>query len=286
MLTAVPGAPLRRAGLPGTGLAFARTLSGTRVARRLFTAHGTQFAMGFGGFVSGGVLLAARSLGIRTAIHEANVDMGLTNMLLRPFVDELYLAHAETDSRGRQVGLPMRRTICALAPDARTPPDGMLRVLVMSGSRGVEFLTAVMPPVLEAVRRAGITVDVRQQTAETFLDDMPAAYRWADVAIARAGANSVAEMAFAGLPALLVPLKDAAADHQAANARRWTFAGAGPVVDEVRWDGAFVAQWLRLLAMSPPSWRRASDGARSLVQADAARLLVEHCRTLMQGQYA
>ena len=117
-----------------------------------------------------------------------------------------------------------------------------------------------------------------------FLDDMAAVYRWADVAVARAGANSVAEMAFAGLPALLVPLTDAAADHQAANARRWTLAGAGPVVDEAHWDGAFVAQWLRFLATNPLSWRNASDGARTLVQADAARFLVEHCRTIMQGR--
>lgn len=284
-LTGVPGAPLRRAGLLGAGLALARTWFGVRASRSLFTAHGTRFAIGFGGFVSGGVLLAARSLGIPTAIHESNVDMGLANMLLRPLVDNVFLAHAETDSRGLEVGLPVRRKICALASGPRTPPSGVLRLLVMSGSRGVEFLTAVMPPVLAAVRQAGITVDVRQQTAGHFLDDMVAVYRWADVAVARAGANSIAEMAFAGLPALLVPLKDAAADHQAANARRWTLAGAGPVVEEAHWNGGFVAQWLRLLATNSPSWRSASDGARSLAQADAARLLVERCGTLMQGRW-
>jgi len=284
-LTGVPGAPLRRAGLLGVALALTRTFSGIRASRGLLARHEITFAIGFGGFASGGVLLGARSIGIRTAIHEANVEMGLANILLRPFVDDLFLTHAETDSRGLEVGLPMRRTIRALAPGARTPPAGALRVLVTSGSRGVEFLTAVMPPVLAAVRQAGISVEVRQQTAEVFLDDMADAYRWADVAIARSGANTVAELALAGLPALLVPLKDAAANHQMANARRWTLAGAGPLVEQARWDGAFVAQWLRLLAANPWSWRNASDGARSLAHADAARLLVEHCATVMQGRW-
>lgn len=284
-LTGVPGAPLRRAGLPGVALALTRTWSGARRSRELFSAHGTRFVLGFGGFVSGGVLLGARGLGIATAIHEANVDMGLANVLLRPLVDNLFLAHAETDSRGEAVGLPVRRKICDLTSAVRTPPSGALRVLVMSGSRGIEFLAAAMPPVLAAVRQAGIAVEVKQQTAEDFLVDMAGAYRWADVAIARAGANSVAELAFAGLPALLVPLKDAAADHQAANAKRWTRAGAGPVVAEARWDEAFVAQWLRLLATNPSSWRNASDGARSLAHAGAARLLVERCGTLMQGRW-
>lgn len=284
-LTPVPGAPLRNVGLLGVAVALARTAAGTRAARRVFAQHGTRIAIGFGGFASGGVLLAARTLGMRTAIHEANIEMGLANALLRPFVDDVYLAHAETDPRGCTVGLPIRRAILPLASRRRAAPDGTLRLLVMSGSRGVDFLADVMPPVIETARAGGLTVELRQQTPGTFLDNMADVYGWAHAAIARAGANSIGELAIAGLPALLVPLADAAADHQSANARRWTLAGAGPSLEQSRWDTGFVAEWLRILATNPASWALASDAARSLAQPHAADRLVDRCREVMADRW-
>jgi UDP-N-acetylglucosamine--N-acetylmuramyl-(pentapeptide) pyrophosphoryl-undecaprenol N-acetylglucosamine transferase len=284
-LIPVPGAPLRRAGLLGAAVAAARTAGGVRAARQVFTTHGTKLAIGFGGFVTGGVLAAARSLGIRTAIHEANVDMGLANLMLRPLVDHVFVAHEETAANAVAVGVPIRRDILALEAGDRTPPNGVLRLVVMSGSRGTGFLERAMPSVLEAAARHGLSIDVRQQGPAQFMDGMAGTYRWAHAAIARAGASSIGELAVAGVPAVLVPLPDAAADHQSANARRWSLAGAGPLVEERHWDPRLVAEWLHILATNPASWRRASNAARSLRQVDAAERLVDHCLTAMQGQW-
>jgi len=118
---------------------------------------------------------------------------------------------------------------------------------------------------------AGVEADVI-----AFVDDMAAAYAWADLAICRAGALTLAELAAAGVPALLVPYPHAVDDHQAKNAEAMVAAGAARLVGEGdeflrRLGSAFaeVADRSRLVAMA--------NAARTLAKPDAAQRIADVC---------
>lgn len=300
-LVNVPGAPLRRTGLAGAGNAMTQAARAIQAARTTLRRHDTQLAIGFGGFASGGVLIGARSLGVRTAIHEANVEPGLANSWLRPVVDRIYLAHRVTRLPGVHVGMPVRKSIAAFADHFREPPRNVFRVLVTSGSRGASFFARHVPRALSDLARRGVTVEVRQQAdgdeaiqlrrayAASAIDadirphfeDMGDAYWWAHVALARGGGNTIAELACTSLPAVIVPLADAAANHQLPNARLWANGGAGVCISEPQWNNDEVTDWLHSLATSPGRWRQISLAARTLAEPDATRRLIDDCERLM-----
>lgn len=297
---AVPGSPIRRANLAGLARAAGRSVAAIGAARRILRDHHTDVAMGFGGFASGGVLLGARSLRVPTAILEANVELGLANRWLRPWVSRVFQGLGPAGSPA--AGVPVRAAVVALW---ETPPrvrSQALRVFVASGSRGADFFAARLPEVLEAVTSQGMPVEVWQQAGapgplreryaatgctarvDRFVEDVAAAYAWADVAVARAGANTISELAIAGLPAVLVPLGDASADHQAANARLWQDAGAGLAVSEGDWRDADVAAWLRRMAADGDARQAAAAAARRLARPGAATHIADACVSLIRGR--
>ncbi len=256
--------------------------------------------MGFGSFASGGVILAARSLGLPAAILEANVEVGLANRWLRPWVTQTFQGLGPEFSP--TVGVPVRASVAALHGAGRDAPRRSLRVLVASGSRGADFFAGRLPAALRLLVAHDIRVEVRQQAADTaplraqyaalgitaevlpFLDDIAGAYAWADVAITRGGAGTIAELAIAGVPALVVPLSSASANHQAANARLWEQTGAGISIDEDRWTDAAVAAWLLTMATDEGAWRACAHAARRLARPAAATHLAAAVLQLIRGR--
>ena len=294
---AVPGSPIRKADLAGLARAAVKTMRSITIARRILAGHHTQLAMGFGGFASGGVLLAARTLGVPTAILEANVEFGLANRWLRPWVTRVFQGLGAPQSNA--VGVPVRQPVVSLRDAPPRQPHRALRVFVASGSRGAGFFAERLPQVLGRLVSLGIPVEVRQQaaapgplreryaslaidaTVDPFVEDIAAAYAWADVAVARGGASTIAELAIAGLPALLVPLADASANHQAANTGLWQRAGAGLAVSENEWSDDAVTSWLQAMATDQATWRASSRAAHALARPDAAAHIAEACLRLI-----
>ena len=121
-------------------------------------------------------------------------------------------------------------------------------------------------------RAAGLRAEV-----VAFEPDMPSRYRWADLAVCRAGALTVAELALAGLPALLVPYPFAADDHQAANAAALVATGAARLLDGQPLDGKCVAQALQDLFASPERLTAMSASTAKLARPDAAARIIEDC---------
>jgi UDP-N-acetylglucosamine--N-acetylmuramyl-(pentapeptide) pyrophosphoryl-undecaprenol N-acetylglucosamine transferase len=231
-----PHATVRASPLVGVGwgrkvAALGRALAAAADARRLLTVHGARLVLGFGAYASGGVLVAARSLGLGTAIHEANVIPGLANRLLAPLVDRVYLAFAPArrgllTRRCLVVGHPVRAAIAALARERRLPPDSdrPRRLLVTTGAGAGEFFAHHAPTLAAALGHRGLAVEVVHEAGSPdpalirhayaaagitasvtpHPEDIAAADRWADFALARAGAGTVSELAIAGVPALLV----------------------------------------------------------------------------------
>jgi UDP-N-acetylglucosamine--N-acetylmuramyl-(pentapeptide) pyrophosphoryl-undecaprenol N-acetylglucosamine transferase len=129
-----------------------------------------------------------------------------------------------------------------------------------------------------AYRDAGLTAEV-----VAFEPDMPTRYHWADLALCRSGALTVAELALAGLPALLVPYPFAADDHQTANAAALVAAGAAKMLDENPLSGERVAKALREVFEAPEQLAAMGDSAAKLARPDAATRIVEDCAKRMGG---
>ncbi len=310
-LEPVSASPLVNVG-PGARLAAAgRVVTGLLQARRVLRARHTRLVLGVGGYASGAILLAARTLGARVVIHEANVVPGLANRLLAPFAHRVYLGFAAAApalaARDPLVtGHPVRADIAALAGERRAAPDRdrLARVLVLSSTRGERFLAERVPDLLAAVERRGVAVEVLHQsgqlaadwvahayrlagvkaTVAPYLDEIASAYRWADLVVARSGAGTIAEVAAAGVPALLVPLTDAPGDHQAANAVAFAAAGAGVVVREAEWRRDPLAARVAAL-LGEAGWTAAAAAARRLARPDAAARIVADCEILMTDRW-
>lgn len=307
----IPALPFARVGTREKLRSIATTFTNLLPARRLLRSHGVRLVLGMGAYVSAGVVAAARASGIATAIHEANAVPGMANRVLAPLADRVYLGHralAESWAcrRSTFVGTPVRASIAALAkaPRHAPTPDRAARLLVTSNTHGGPFFARAVPRLAAQVARAGVALEVLHQCgddepgalAERYraagvtarvvptldVDDMCGAYRWADFAVAHAGSGTLAELALAGVPALVIPLRGAAWDHQAANARAWDAAGAGfwSREDEGRADE--LAARVAALLTDERAWSAASVKARALMPSDAADQIVADCRRLLE----
>ncbi|MEY3013144.1 MAG: hypothetical protein RIT45_1879 [Pseudomonadota bacterium] len=303
-LELVSGSRLVGAGLLGKLRGMFGLVQGVLEARRLLRRDSVGLVVGVGGYASGAALLAARTLGIGTAIHESNAVPGLTNKVLGRLVDRVYLgfeaaASAFPASKVVVVGNPVRPEIAALQQQEHAAPaaGAPRRVLVVGGSQGALFLNQQVPALLGALAEQGVAMRVRHQVGKldaepvraayaaagidaevvTYIDDMAGELAVADFAITRSGSGTVAELAAAGLPALLVPFPYAAGDHQAANAAAFCAGGAGHWCRQQSWDVQKLARDLHPLLTDNASWIRASAAARAVARPAAAAALVQDC---------
>ena len=135
--------------------------------------------------------------------------------------------------------------------------------------------------VAERYAELGISAEV-----VAFEVDMPKRYQWADLAICRAGALTVAELTLAGMPALLVPYPFAADDHQTANGRALEAAGAARCLDARPLDLTAVAQFVAEFVTSPGRLVLMREAAARLARPKAAEQILDHCLTRMDGASA
>ncbi len=293
-----PGNPL---GAVRAGLAI---LKGVMQARKALTELKPAVVVGFGGYPSLPALLAAISQGRRTVIHEQNAVMGRANRLLAPRVTAvacafptLQKAPASVQQRAVTVGNPVRPPVRALYGEPYTAPgDGEVRVLVTGGSQGARVLSEGVPQAVaklpEAIRAR---LKVRQQTrpenveaatkvyadagveAEIapFFADMASRLAAAHLMIGRAGASTVCEIAVAGRPSILVPLKIALDDDQGQNARLLAEAGAAVVLREDAFTPDSLAETLRMLIEDPVKLTAMAAAASAVARPDAADRLAD-----------
>lgn len=306
-LLLLPGAPFTHRDLFGKWRSLQLLGSGIREARRRLCSEGIQLVVGFGGYTSVAPILAAHSLGIPAVLHEANTLPGLANRLLARFVDRVYLEHdaarwAFPYVASEVIGTPVRRAILQCRSDRRSADAArLLRIAVIGGSTGCSFLNRHVPRLLAELAAQGIpneswhlagreptrpieddyrrlSITARVSGFEPAIHEI---YRWADFAIVCSGALTLAELATTGLPALLVPLQDAADDHQAANARRFAQASTLPWLRERDWDSRGLAARLAPLLGDSRALTALSRRVASLARPRAAEDLVSDCRSLL-----
>ncbi|UGB46115.1 undecaprenyldiphospho-muramoylpentapeptide beta-N-acetylglucosaminyltransferase [Frateuria edaphi] len=290
-------------GLRGKGLKT-RLLAPLMLARALFASLRVlrrvrpRSVLSMGGYVAGPGGVAARITATPLLVHEQNRVAGYTNRKLAGFARRVLAGFADALPNGEWVGNPVRASIAALPPPAErfATRSGRSQLLVLGGSLGARALNLALPQALAlipidqrpvvrhqcgsrgldearaAYAQAGVEADV-----VPFIEDMAAAYGWADLAVCRAGALTIAELTAAGLGAVLVPFPYAVDDHQTGNAQALVEAGAAELIQERDLDVEKLAQRLAALLADRRQLTAMAEAARTQAKPDAAATIARAC---------
>ncbi len=260
--------------------------------------------VGTGGYVSGPPVFAAWLLGIPSLLQEQNSYPGLTTRLLAGRAREVHLTFEASRRFLRRAdnvrvsGNPVRSEVgSAGRPDAARffgLDPSVTTVLVFGGSLGASAINAAVRRNLRGLLVRGLQViwqtgpeeadtalrAVRDERAERtirvfpYIERMEFAYAASDVAVCRAGATTVAELAQAGLPSVLIPYPHAAADHQTENARAMAEGGAALLCPDAEAGDRLLPLLLGLLD-DPDRLRAMAGKARAMARPEAAAVLAD-----------
>ncbi|WP_187170621.1 undecaprenyldiphospho-muramoylpentapeptide beta-N-acetylglucosaminyltransferase [Salidesulfovibrio onnuriiensis] len=292
-------------GIMGKGLG-AKINGVLQVFRGILKARGElknfkpQVVAGFGGYAGFSPVIAATMQGIPSAVHEQNSVPGVTNRLLGKRVDRVFLSFEDTTggfpaAKTQRTGNPVRKEIF----EARGKAGAGRNLLILGGSQGAKAINDAVIDMLPGLMERGITLLHQAGSADKdrvrrayeqaganpaqvkgFMEDMGAAYAWADLAICRSGASTVFEIAAAGVPAIFVPFPFATHDHQTMNARAMEQAGAARLVPQGEIAG--LANMVRDLMESPETLRTMAEKAASNAAPRAAAAIADGLEQLAE----
>jgi len=309
-LDLLPILPLSRRLSLETILSPFAAIIGTLAAWRLLRRQRVQAVAGMGGYVTLPTAVAARVAGVPVVLHEQNAIPGIANRLAARVAKTVALGVADAAvafpaGKTVMVGNPVRpelarldrgrlrveaREFFGLVPERRT-------LFVFGGSQGARHINQAVvaatkhwadPKNLQVLhacgRRDEEMVRAAWAAAETdsngllvrvvpFIDRMDLAYAAADLAVSRAGAITMAELTAAGVPAVMVPLPHATADHQAGNARSVAAVGGAVVIEDRMLDGERLAKIAGPLLADPERLTRMGTAMLSLARPAAAEEL-------------
>lgn len=279
--------------------------AGRALALQLCRNREPAAVMGFGGYPALPSLLAAFKARIPAAVHEQNAVLGRVNRLVAGRVGAIATAYpdvqrvpAKAVMKVHLVGNPVRQEVLSLR-DKPYPPldaDGVFRVLVTGGSQGAKILSDVvpeglgmLPPVFRA--RLQVTHQARPEDIEhvrtryaalgipaelaTYLPDLPERLGLSHLVIARSGASTVAELAAAGRPAILVPFAAATDDHQTWNAKELVAAGGARSIPQSQFNAVELAKQMQKLGLEPDALANAARRAKSCGRPEAVHDLAD-----------
>lgn len=264
--------------------------------------------VGFGGYPTIPALAAATVLRRPRMIHEQNGVLGRVNQLFAKRVDAIACGTWPTQLpeglEGYHTGNPVRGAVLERAGAGYIPPgDYPMSLLVMGGSQGARILSDVVPPAIaalpmEILRNLRVSHQARDEDGQRvadyyaqhginadvqpFFQDVPNRMSEAQLVISRAGASSIADLSVIGRPAILVPFAAATADHQSANARGLTEAGAAILMPESSFTPEALSEQLLLVLSNEQGANMMAQAALSCGKPDATQQLVaivEHLAT-------
>ena len=255
--------------------------------------------VGVGGYASGPAMMAAQMLRVPTLAYEPNAVPGLANRLIGRRVTAAAVNFAQTAEYFRNAivtGVPVRQAIFEIKPRAAGLPP---RLLITAGSQGARIFNETMPLILKALLQAVPSLTLLHQSGprafdttleayaksgadagrwevRPFIDDMPAQYAACDLVLARAG-STVAELAAAGKPSLLVPFPQAADDHQRRNAEILEHAGAARMIVQSQLTPELLLATLTELLTDSSQLLQMGSRARSLAHPGAVEHIARLC---------
>ena len=276
-----------------------RLLQATYKARQILKSESADLVVGFGSYASVPAAWAAGQLGLPLVLHEQNAVAGRANRLLSKRAQVICTSFATVDKlptvvRTVMTGNPVREDFIGLEPRRDFHPP--LRLLVTGGSQGASLFNSLVPAALcqlpECLRdnlhvaqqlrgdhgdevrtqyaAAGISCDLRP-----FFDDLATQMQKTHLMICRAGASTVAELAVAGVPAILIPYPHAADDHQRANAERFARAGGGWVMPQQGLSAEKLSAKIRTALEDQHSLQQAAKSAAAFACPNAVTSLAD-----------
>lgn len=283
---------------PKTFKVAANFLAAIFQTQKLIKEHQIDAVFTTGGYIAAPAILAAKLQKKSAIIHESNYIPGKVTKFLSRWCDVVALGFAGTaqylpQTKTVHVGTPVRSQFLTPQPLNLAIPDDALVILVVGGSQGAVAVNKLVREtasswfdlgayVVHLTGKNDPDVDSLQHPnyiALPFSDNMAGLLQRANLAIGRAGAGTITELAVTGTPAFLIPYPYAAEDHQTYNAREYQDAGAGVVYQQSELTAEIlrerVSQWLR----SPDELTRMSAKAKSLAVTDSAERLAELVRS-------
>jgi UDP-N-acetylglucosamine--N-acetylmuramyl-(pentapeptide) pyrophosphoryl-undecaprenol N-acetylglucosamine transferase len=268
-----------------------------------------SLVLGVGGYSAGPVCLVAKTLRIPTAIHEQNSIPGLTNRLLCRFVDRVFISFKESGDHfpGGQLfltGNPIREDLLQRGKSS-TKSEARLTILVMGGSQGATSINRAFLAAWKILKKKGLRIQVIHQTGDkdypmvakayagddesvvfsNFFQDMGTAYGRADLAICRAGATTISELAALGKPSILIPYPYAANNHQEKNADVLVRAGGAVKILEKELTGEDLASRIIDYFEDQSLLTEMSCRAERVGRRDAVHHIVDHLEDMIhQGR--
>jgi UDP-N-acetylglucosamine--N-acetylmuramyl-(pentapeptide) pyrophosphoryl-undecaprenol N-acetylglucosamine transferase len=308
-VVSVESAPFRGASSFADPRFLLKLAKGYSQSRALLKKLRPALVVGFGGYVSFPVLMAAKQMGFKTALHEQNVVPGRANRMLAGWVDAVASTYEESKASFKNVrnlrvtGNPIRASIEA---DRREEAighfgfeGGRRTLLVLGGSQGaesvnkvflasLEFWTPEMKQGLQVLHLCGKMAPSEAERAcadagvparaFSFFDRMDLAYGAADLCVARAGATFLAEIAVKGIPAILIPYPYADG-HQRANAKVFAASHRAMIAEQLTLKPDKLAEYLGSFYGGAAAEDRKPDAHAKGARARLAEFLEECARS-------
>ena len=270
--------------------------------------------VGTGGYVSGPVLYVASLLGVPTLVQEQNSYPGVTTRILSSRVDEVHISfersrtHLKPSDNVKLTGNPTRDMVGKISREEGATYFGLdpakKTVLVFGGSLGASSINTAMLVTSSDLASsdvqiiwqvggadlAGVKTQIEQGHQQErikvydFIEKMEYAYAAADLAVCRSGATTVAELARAGVPSVLIPYPFAAADHQTENARAMVDSGASMMIRDTELKNNLLAT-IKTLLHDGTRLKKMSESARGLSKPNAASAIARAAMTLAKNYY-
>jgi UDP-N-acetylglucosamine--N-acetylmuramyl-(pentapeptide) pyrophosphoryl-undecaprenol N-acetylglucosamine transferase len=285
-------------------------------AYKLLRSLAPAIVVGFGGYSSAPTVYAAARLGIQVLLHEQNAVIGRANRWLARRVQVIATGFPTVTglrpadySKTIETGNPVRPEIAALRAQPWLPPSAKsnesLELLVLGGSQGAQVFSHLIPAALSylpssmrsrlvinqqcrsedlaMVRVAYKNIGVNCELSD-FFHDIAARLGRAHLVISRAGASTIAELAAAGRPAILVPYPHAMDNHQAINASALATAGGAWVAAQDKLTPESLSQLLLNRFSQPETLLRAAAAARAFGRTNAATCLADAVLSLISNK--
>ncbi|MCP4503048.1 MAG: undecaprenyldiphospho-muramoylpentapeptide beta-N-acetylglucosaminyltransferase [Deltaproteobacteria bacterium] len=294
-------AGLKRVGLKQTLKSLFMLPASYFQSRSILRRFNADAVIGVGGYASGPLVLAAKTMGIPTAICEQNSVPGLTNRILGKLVRRVFGAFSSAapffaEQKFSVVGNPVReRFLQAAATTEEQKSIPKKRVFVFGGSQGARPLNQNIPQGLALLKSEGQKFSILHQAGNIdiddvklayeelgvqaevtpFISDMVTAYRAASIVVCRAGATSCSELTALGVPSILIPFPQAADDHQTTNAMDLVDVGAAVLLAQSELTPEKIAAELRVLLEDQDLRNAMAAAAKSLGKLEASDVVIK-----------
>jgi UDP-N-acetylglucosamine--N-acetylmuramyl-(pentapeptide) pyrophosphoryl-undecaprenol N-acetylglucosamine transferase len=289
----------------GTLRIFGRLTGSILQVRQLLKQGQFHGVLTTGGYIAAPAIVAARTLGLPTILHESNALPGKVTRWLSPWCSRValgfeaampYLPRAQTVCVGTPVRSKFRAALDHASPTDLNIPDDVPLIVVVGGSQGavavnrlvrqcalewfaagawIVHLTGENDPEAKSLNHA-------QYLPLPFYDDMAGLLQRADLAISRAGAGTLTELAITKTPSILIPYPYAAEDHQSYNAAIFAAAGAAQVCRQSDLSAEKLQNKVLNLLRSPDQLEQMAAAAEGLAIADSAERLADLVRSLIK----